>query len=400
MDIIELYIYYDNDIYRIENKYKKLNKYKTSIFVYNTIKEENIDSYDVIYIKNSDNGCLIKKNDKIDNYDIKCYTYKKKNNNNYPIHILSKNGYDKFDYLNYQNDWKNKFIIYILKDYIYSNRIKIYDNLSLKNNKNNDDNKISIVMGYYNRKVQTIYTLNTINKSIYKNFEVIIVDDNSDKDNSLYDILDKYNFPIKLIVLTPIYKKFKNYISPCIPYNIGFHYVKGKKCIIQNPECCHMGDIINYVNLNLTQNSYLTFSCYALDEKYTNLLRKNKNNINFANEIIKKKIKKHRWYNHQTYKPFFYHFTSAIYYDKLKNIGGFNEGLQFGHAYDDNEFVLRVDNIKLEKQIISYSDNIPYVIHQFHKKLLRFKVVLQDNNKIYEYIKNSKNYDYKLYNYL
>ena len=39
------------------------------------------------------------------------------------------------------------------------------------------DKKISIVMTAYNRKKQLLFTLETINKSTYKNIEIIIVDD-------------------------------------------------------------------------------------------------------------------------------------------------------------------------------------------------------------------------------
>ena len=61
---------------------------------------------------------------------------------------------------------------------------------------------ISIVMGYYNRKQQTINTLNYFKNYKDYNFEVIIVDDNSTPEHQLDDIIKNYTFPIKYIKIT------------------------------------------------------------------------------------------------------------------------------------------------------------------------------------------------------
>jgi len=58
---------------------------------------------------------------------------------------------------------------------------------------------ISIVMGYYNRKQQTINTLDYFENYKSYNYEVIIVDDNSTPEHHLDDIIKKYTFPIKYI---------------------------------------------------------------------------------------------------------------------------------------------------------------------------------------------------------
>ena len=64
--------------------------------------------------------------------------------------------------------------------------------------------KISIVMSYYNRKAQTLKTLEGFeNQYAGKyNFEVVIVDDNSNDENSLIQDIKKYSFPINLIVIS------------------------------------------------------------------------------------------------------------------------------------------------------------------------------------------------------
>lgn len=98
-------------------------------------------------------------------------------------------------------------------------------------------------MSYYNRKEQIINTLNKFNE-IYKsyNIEVIIVDDNSNDENKLEDIIKNYNFNIKLIKII-----FKNYKNPVIGYNTEFLHCSGDIIIIQNPEILHCNDIIKYI---------------------------------------------------------------------------------------------------------------------------------------------------------
>ena len=53
---------------------------------------------------------------------------------------------------------------------------------------------ISIVTAYYNRKKLFIKTLESFEKSKYKNFEVVVVDDCSDEDERLEDLVEKFPF--------------------------------------------------------------------------------------------------------------------------------------------------------------------------------------------------------------
>ena len=81
--------------------------------------------------------------------------------------------------------------------------------------------KISIIIGYYNRKKQLFYTLKTINNSSYKNIEIIIIDDCSD---NISDVLKDSDFKIfnMNIKLISIKKEEKTWI------NIKCHFQKQK----------------------------------------------------------------------------------------------------------------------------------------------------------------------------
>jgi len=217
---------------------------------------------------------------------------------------------------------------------------------------------ISIVMAYYNRLSQLRYTLKTFTESKEKDFEVIIVNDFSDADNQLTTI--KNEFPglnITVIEMQSLVRE-KNYCNPCVPYNVGFRASTGDKIIIQNPECCHIGDIISYVNENLNENDYITFHCWAADKTGTTLLQQGKT-IEIGNEIGKA-----RWYNHNTHRPVALHFTSAISRSNLIELNGFDESFSMGFNYDDNEFLQRIKNKGLNVKFIAN----PQAVHQYHRK--------------------------------
>ena len=62
-----------------------------------------------------------------------------------------------------------------------------------------DELKLSIVTAYYNRKDLFKKTLESINKTRYvKNIELVVVDDGSDELERIEDLVDSYDFPIRV----------------------------------------------------------------------------------------------------------------------------------------------------------------------------------------------------------
>ena len=116
---------------------------------------------------------------------------------------------------------------------------------------------ISVVMAYYNRRLHLINSLHSMNKSHYKNFEVIIVDDASDEEHRIEDLQNQFNFYLKLI---RIEKHEKTHTNPCIPTNIAISHASGDIIIIQNPECFHYDDVFSHVINNLNKNDYFAYS--------------------------------------------------------------------------------------------------------------------------------------------
>jgi len=223
---------------------------------------------------------------------------------------------------------------------------------------------ISIVTAYYNRKKLFIRTLESIARSsLIQDIEVIAVDDGSKEEERLEDLVSIFPF-LRVKRLEP---KNKWYSNSCIPFNIGFMMAKGDKIIIQNPECLHHNDIIKYTNENLSSNEYLSFGCYSLDKYTTDNLDEILTQKDIISNIIHEgplSIKYDGdlgWYNHSLHRPVGFHFCTAITKDNLSYLGGFDERLSLGIAYDDDDLLKRIKSVL---KVVFVDSHI--VLHQNH----------------------------------
>jgi GT2 family glycosyltransferase len=227
--------------------------------------------------------------------------------------------------------------------------------------------KISIVSAYYNRKKSLLRTLKTVEKSSFKDFEFIIVDDASDSSQRIEDFAEEFSF-VKLVRIDP---KNKHHINPCIPFNLGFSLVRGDVVIIQAPECLHLGDVLDFVANNYKDNQYLVFSCYGLGNVLSNKL----DSTDFTEQSISSVVgdflprsttdvgKNDAWIIHPVYRSEHYNFLTAITTKDLRDLGGFDERFADGYAFDDTEFASRISKKKMDIKFVEK----PICIHQFHR---------------------------------
>ena len=218
--------------------------------------------------------------------------------------------------------------------------------------------KLSIVIAYYNRKELFLRTLTSINSSKHVgSIEIVVVDDGSVEEERLEDIVGNYSFPINLIRVEP---KDKWYTNPCIPFNKGFKAAKGDIVIIQNPECYHMGDVIDHALSNINDETYISYATYALSQKQTDSLGTEELKVTHqpsngeGNE---------GWYNHASINPRPYHFTSCITKRNLDKMGGFDEEYALGDGFDDDAFLMRISKEMNLRVIIPETLG---VLHQNH----------------------------------
>lgn len=238
---------------------------------------------------------------------------------------------------------------------------------------------ISVVMAYYKRQQLLKNTLDRFQDFIcsqYK-FEIIIVDDGSNED---WGWIEKYQYPIVLITVDPKKKRHKN---PCVPYNIGFSFASADKVLIQNPECYHTDNIIDFSNKLSMDDYYITFSCYSLNKN------KSKNPESFLKYKFENKPAFHGeegWYNHKDFRKTYYHFCSLISNETLKQLQGFDQRYAFGNDFDDNEFLYRIEETGISPGI---SDLV--VLHQWHYSGHNVDIPLHLRNKfIYNFITTKK----------
>lgn len=231
----------------------------------------------------------------------------------------------------------------------------------IKNNQYNGT-KISIAMSYINRRAQLETTLKTIKNSAYKNVEIVINDDGSTIDEQIDDFVEKYG--IVLIKTNPLTKKNN---SPVIGYNKAISKTTGDIIIVQNPEVCHMGDIISHVAAEITNSNYYSYSCMALtnfEENKTLQILLSENKYIDAKQLSDR-IGISRWYNHPSEVPTYFHFCCALSRDNMLRLKGFNLDFANGFCFDDDDFVARIKyDLKLDMKIIP--PLLYYTIHQYH----------------------------------
>ena len=260
---------------------------------------------------------------------------------------------------------QHKDFIFDLKKKVENNDESLFEHFVINNNNLIiDDNTISIVMTSCNRSKQVLFTLSTINRSIFKNVQVILVDD-SNTDPVIKDILTDKNYPFH-IDLIKIKRENKKWHNPVVNYNIGFQFIRGGKVIIQNAECCHIGDVLKFVDNNAVNDNYYVFDVKAsLNYETNNIIYEmiDKNNI-FSSSIYEHNIY-YGWYQSESRNEKF-HFLTALTKDTFDKVNRFSYDYTMGTWYDDNDFLLRIISKKIN--VLNIFHNIHNIggIHLFH----------------------------------
>lgn len=232
--------------------------------------------------------------------------------------------------------------------------------LTMINEKVIDNDTVSIVMTTCDRPVQTYFTLSTINDSLYKNVQVIIVDDGITEPLDI-PTLTKFDIHIELIRITK-----KVWINPCIGYNMAFNHIRGGKVIIQNSEVCHIGDVVSYVRIMVDDNEYHSFDVYALKTIAENKLLYGIDNLSYDNREYIESLDG-LWYQHPIHRNANFHFLTALTKKSFDMIKGFQIDYSVGVDYDDYDFVLTI----IENNIQIICPTAPVMgIHQWHPQTM------------------------------
>jgi len=227
---------------------------------------------------------------------------------------------------------------------------------------------ISFVIAYYNRKELFINTLNSFLFHGYnrKEIEVIVVDDASNDQNRLEDVISDPIYSGLRIRLFRNEPNDKWYMNPSVPYNQAVKHAKGDILVIQNPECFHVDGLIDHIEMSLRNRHYMSFSCYSLDKSMSSDIVCSLSNKELKTYIQDSSLVSFEgnegWYNHSRFRPVGYHFAAAMRKSVYMSIGGFNETLAKGIGYDDDAFMYALAKNEIDIEIVDQLS----VVHQWH----------------------------------
>ena len=206
-------------------------------------------------------------------------------------------------------------------------------------------------MTYHNRPKSLVWTLDSLKHSKVKDFNVLIANDNSDKDIILPDL------PYEVRVINSNVRNDAWSGKYVCVFNMAFFYALQENpdiIIMQHSEMYHKGDILSYAK-GITDDKYISFGCYALGKDETPDTVK----------IIDRPCTtdgQRSWYNHPKIRPVGYPFCAAITSKNLIKLNGFDERFKDGCGYEDNYFLHQISKLGLKVEI---TDD-PIVYHQYH----------------------------------
>ena len=215
--------------------------------------------------------------------------------------------------------------------------------------------QISICMTHYNRKHQLLNTLQSIqNQNVKDLVDIIIVDDVSKTPLQFNDFAD-FDLDIKLV---SIQTNNKWWINPCIGFNQAFNLISSPITIIQNAECMHTTNVIQYVLDNVRPSEYVAMSALNLSREASEVITRTTavSEINTSNSS---------WYCHSIHRPQPFNFCAAIHTDDLIKSGGFNNKFARGIYYDDDAFLHDLQKNNIQCRI----EDSQLVYHQWHEQI-------------------------------
>lgn len=195
--------------------------------------------------------------------------------------------------------------------------------------------KFSLVMCTVNRDVEVKRFFESITLQSYKNFEVILVDQN--KDDRLKSIIEKYEHIVDLVYIK------SEQIGLSKNRNIGLKYITGDIIAFPDDDCVypkHTLERVYEIFRNNKNTDSITIKFTELNECSQNQLELNDFRSSMVNKV--RKINKYTWVRRICSITIFVNRT--VY----ENIGGFNEKLGLGDtiipAGEDHDYALNIMN--------------------------------------------------------
>lgn len=213
---------------------------------------------------------------------------------------------------------------------------------------------VSLILPYYNRKNYLKVSLDSFDHFYNgrSDFQIIIVDDKSDGQNRIEDLIKEYDLNIKIVRI-----ENKKGINPCYPINVGVRESDGDIILLSSPEIMHAKNVFDISNNfeKLTDGNYLQFSVFCITDKdIRNVLLDS--SMKFGSKLLLVNSIREKfyiglgfkgypnatpvgaWYTHGKLKNSCFNFLSACSRNTYYGLSGFNEIFVKGTGYDDTDF--------------------------------------------------------------
>jgi glycosyltransferase involved in cell wall biosynthesis len=200
--------------------------------------------------------------------------------------------------------------------------------------------KVSIVITTINRSVQLRKTFESFVSQLFKDYEVVVIDDGTDTETSVL-CAETWPFPIRYFRLDRI--RVKGLRGCCTSANFGVRKALGKIVILQNAECKHVGNVIEQLVSRVTPTTAVLCRADHLNPDGT---------VNPAKTDYMNILREHQ--------ALF--FCGAIYKSWFEKLRGFDEKYDSFYGADDIDFS---DRLLFSGVKFDYLTDA-YVQHQWH----------------------------------
>jgi len=200
------------------------------------------------------------------------------------------------------------------------------------------DVKTSVIIPVYNDKTNLFHCLESIFDTSYEEFEVIVIDDNSDE--NIEDVIG--GFPCKYI-------KLQNNVGQSAARNIGVRKSSGDIVLFTDSDCVVMKDWVKRFTEEMVE-------LRKSDQNISAVIGKLDSSKTFVEMAHVYSLYAYVLGGKQRYMDFINTSCAGVWKDSFLDVGGFSEDMRVG---EDQELALKL--VENDKKILFTPD-----IHIFH----------------------------------
>lgn len=211
-------------------------------------------------------------------------------------------------------------------------------------------------MPYFHRPEQLKNTLDSYwhwYHKIAEEFEILLIDDGSPTEEAR-KLLLRSGLPHARYVRLDREKRG----NPTVPFNMGVEMAKAPIVLLTNPENMHLGPVLIDAIENTKPNTYRCYACRTIRQaSFTDVMRSPATFTLFG-EIPG------GFYQHSRHSNRMIYFCASIEKATYQGVGGIDETYSDGYAWEDSDFVLRMQAANINFEAI----DSPEVAHQSHAR--------------------------------